>query len=112
LLYCDEARVQNGIHNIKCRYKFIPEVVSLVAFFAMSSATKDVATLRRGILNSFDILLKIITATPAEPNSTGPKKERAGKRLNRSVIRDEEPGKHKYIKKAINARADQYLICQ
>lgn len=49
----------------------LPEV-SLISFFEMSSATKEVATLRRGILNSFDILLKIVMPTPAEPNSTGP----------------------------------------
>jgi len=31
-----------------------PEAESSRAFFEMSSATKEVATLRRGILNSFD----------------------------------------------------------
>ena len=32
-----------------------PEAESLLAFFEMSSATKEVAILRRGILNSFDM---------------------------------------------------------
>lgn len=38
----------------------------------MSSATKEVATLRRGILNNFETMLKIDMETPAEANSTGP----------------------------------------
>lgn len=38
----------------------------------MSSATKDVAMLRRGTLNSFETILKIDMDTPAEANSTGP----------------------------------------
>ena len=49
-----------------------PIVEPLLAVFAMSSATKDVATLRRGILNSFDIELKMFIETPAEANSTEP----------------------------------------
>lgn len=49
-----------------------PETDSLLAFFAMSSATNDVATLRRGILNSFDTMLKIDKETPAEANSRVP----------------------------------------
>lgn len=50
----------------------LPEVEILLEIFEMSSATKDVATLRRGILNSFDIMLKIDMETPADANSTGP----------------------------------------
>lgn len=38
----------------------------------MSSATKEVATLRRGILNSFEMILKMETETPAEANSKVP----------------------------------------
>lgn len=38
----------------------------------MSSATKEVATLRRGILNNFDTMLKIDMETPAEANSSEP----------------------------------------
>lgn len=49
-----------------------PEAESSIAYFEMSSATKEVATLRRGILNSFDMELKMFVETPAEPNSTGP----------------------------------------
>lgn len=43
-----------------------------IAFFEMSSATNDVETLRRGMLNSFDIMLNIEMETPAEANCTGP----------------------------------------
>lgn len=50
----------------------LPDMLTLVAFLAMSSATKDVATLSRGILKSFDIMLKIDIETPAEANSTEP----------------------------------------
>jgi hypothetical protein len=39
---------------------------------AMSSATKEVATLRSGILNSFEMMLKMETETPAEANSRVP----------------------------------------
>ena len=49
-----------------------PEVEILFAALEMSSATKEVATLRRGILNNFDIMLKIDMETPADANSTGP----------------------------------------
>jgi hypothetical protein len=38
----------------------------------MSSATKEVATLRSGILNSFEMMLKMETETPAEANSRVP----------------------------------------
>lgn len=41
-------------------------------FFEKSSATKEVATLRRGILNNFDTTLKIDIETPAEANATEP----------------------------------------
>lgn len=44
----------------------------LIAFFEMSSATNEVEILRRGMLNSFDIMLNIDMETPAEANSTGP----------------------------------------
>lgn len=54
----------------------LPEGESFISFLEMSSATKEVATLRRGILNNFDILLKIVMETPAEPSSTGPTKAR------------------------------------
>lgn len=39
---------------------------------AMSSATKEVATLRRGILKSLEMMLKMDMETPAEANSTVP----------------------------------------
>ena len=52
----------------------LPELERECAFLEMSSATKEVATLRRGILNSFDTILKIDMDTPAEANSTGPAK--------------------------------------
>lgn len=38
----------------------------------MSLATKEVATLRRGILKSFDTMLKMDMETPAEANSKVP----------------------------------------
>lgn len=38
----------------------------------MSSATNEVATLRRGMLNNFDTMLKIDMETPAEANSREP----------------------------------------
>lgn len=41
---------------------------------AMSSATKEVATLRRGMLKSLEMMLKMDTETPAEANSTVPAK--------------------------------------
>lgn len=40
----------------------------------MSSATKEVATLRRGMLKSLEMMLKMDTETPAEANSTVPAK--------------------------------------
>jgi len=40
----------------------------------MSSATKEVATLRRGMLKSLEMMLKMDTETPAEANSTVPEK--------------------------------------
>jgi hypothetical protein len=38
----------------------------------MSSATNEVATLRRGILKTFDRILNIDMETPAVANSKGP----------------------------------------
>ena len=49
-----------------------PELDSLLALFDMSSATNDVATLRRGILKTFDMMLKIDIERPADANSKGP----------------------------------------
>ena len=43
-----------------------------IAFFEMSSATKEVARLKRGILNNFDTMLKIDMETPAEANAMEP----------------------------------------
>lgn len=40
--------------------------------FAKSSATKEVATLRSGMLNSFEMILKIDIETPADASCTGP----------------------------------------
>jgi len=40
----------------------------------MSSATKEVAMLRRGMLKSLEIMLKMDTETPAEANSRVPAK--------------------------------------
>lgn len=51
---------------------FSPELDPLLAFLEMSSATNDVATLRRGILKTFDMMLKIDIDRPAEANSKGP----------------------------------------
>lgn len=53
-------------------YANLPAVLSSSAYLEMSSATKDVATLRRGILNTFDIMLKIDTEMPADANSNAP----------------------------------------
>jgi len=44
------------------------------AALAMSSATKEVAMLRRGMLKSLEIMLKMDTETPAEANSRVPAK--------------------------------------
>lgn len=50
-----------------------PEVGLLIVFAdAMSSATNEVATLRRGMLKTFDIMLKIDMETPADANSSTP----------------------------------------
>jgi hypothetical protein len=49
-----------------------PELDPLLPFLAMSSATNDVATLRRGILKTFDMMLKIDIERPADANSRGP----------------------------------------
>lgn len=46
----------------------------------MSSATNEVVMLKRGILKSFDMMLKIDTDTPAEANSTGPTTIFSGKK--------------------------------
>lgn len=51
---------------------YSPEAKSLDEFFAISSATKEVATLSRGILNNLDTMLKIDIETPADANSTEP----------------------------------------
>lgn len=58
-----------------------PEVEIECAFFEMSSATKEVATLRSGILKSFETILKIDMDTPAEANSTGPTKLQKSKSI-------------------------------
>lgn len=49
----------------------------------MSSATKEVATLRRGILNNFDIMLNTDTETPAEANATEPGKKQQKESVNK-----------------------------
>lgn len=49
-----------------------PEVDFSLAFLEMSSATNEVETLRREMLNTLDIMLKIDMATPADANSSGP----------------------------------------
>lgn len=49
-----------------------PEVDLLIVFAAMSSATNEVATLRRGMLKTFDTMLKIDMDTPADANSSTP----------------------------------------
>jgi hypothetical protein len=49
-----------------------PELDPLFPFLAMSSATNDVATLRRGILKTFEMMLKIDIERPADANSRGP----------------------------------------
>lgn len=53
-------------------YANLPAAESLSAYLEMSSATKDVATLRRGMLNTLDIILKIDTEMPADANSNAP----------------------------------------
>lgn len=45
-------------------------------FLDISSATNEVVTLKRGILKSFDMRLKTVTATPAEANSTDPSRKK------------------------------------
>lgn len=45
---------------------------SFPAFLEMSSATNEVAILRRGMLNTFDTMLNIEIETPADANSKGP----------------------------------------
>lgn len=61
-----------------------PEWVSFLAFFEKSSATKEVATLRRGMLKSFDMMLKIDMETPAEPNSTAPSEMVSSRNVHKS----------------------------
>lgn len=50
----------------------LPELKPWVECLEMSSATNEVATLRRGILNTLDIMLNIDIETPAEANSRDP----------------------------------------
>ena len=49
-----------------------PEVDLFIVFAAISSATNEVATLRRGMLKTFDTMLKIDMETPADANSSTP----------------------------------------
>lgn len=49
-----------------------PDEGSSIACFEISSATKEVVTLRRGILKTFDMQLNILIETPAEANSNAP----------------------------------------
>lgn len=49
-----------------------PDGENPVSLLAISSATNDVATLSRGMLNSFEMTLKTDMETPAEANSTEP----------------------------------------
>lgn len=75
----------------------MPELDSLLTCLEMSSATNEVVMLRRGILNNFDIMLKIDTETAAEANSTAPLKKkkveelRAPRRPNRVIMKEELP---------------------
>lgn len=64
-----QIKVQENPSHI---YLVSPEVDSLLAFLETSSATNEVAMLRRGMLNTLDIMLKIDMATPADANSKGP----------------------------------------
>lgn len=57
----------------------------------MSSATKDVATLSRGTLNSFEMMLKTDMETPAEANSTEPVKQKQFLRSTRVTVNIEKP---------------------
>ena len=49
-----------------------PDKGSSIACFEISSATKEVATLSRGILKTFDMQLNMFIETPAEANSKAP----------------------------------------
>lgn len=53
----------------------LPDIKALLEFFEISSATKEVATLSKGILKSFEILLNRVMDTAAEANSTAPNKK-------------------------------------
>lgn len=57
---------------IKRKKGCVPKSDSLSACLAISSATNEVATLSRGILNTFDTILKIDMDTPADANSNAP----------------------------------------
>lgn len=58
--------------SMSCKPTILSIPCCRVGFFAMSSATKDVVTLRRGTLKIFDMMLKIEIEIPAEANSKGP----------------------------------------
>ena len=58
-----------------------------IAFFEMSSATKEVATLRRGILNNFDTMLNTDMETPAEANATEPEETQKKKKSVKKMIK-------------------------
>ena len=49
-----------------------PVAETWLMFFEMSSATKEVATLSRGILNNFEMVLNIVMETPAEASYKEP----------------------------------------
>ena len=109
------ARTQKQIHiqqRLFCNQfvSFYSPDESLISFFAISSATKEVATLRRGILNSFDTILKIDIETPAEANSTEPTE--ATKRIQSiNIIRKQNKAHfQKHVCWSIQPKAFQILI--
>lgn len=53
-------------------FSTLPATKTWPAFFEISSATKEVATLRRGRLNNLEIVLKTVMEIPAEANSSEP----------------------------------------
>lgn len=86
---------------------YSPAAKSLVKFFAISSATKEVATLRRGILNNLDTILKIDIETPAEASSTEPVE--AKRVINPSLDNNHQIYERKPINYTVNQQHDKKL---
>lgn len=100
-----EINAYSGKSPIVCLYS--PAAKSLVKFFAISSATKEVATLRRGILNNLDTILKIDMETPAEASSTEPVE--AKRVINPSLDNNHKIYERKPINYTVNQHHDKKL---